>query len=437
MAASTLAIILFGSLLLLILFGIPVAFSMSGISLVVGFIYWGGYSSAEAFVLGAHSKSMEFTLTALPLYILMAAILRYSDLAEGMYEAAYRWLGGVKGGLAVGTTLISSIFSAMVGISTVSTATLGVTARPSMIKRGYDSKLVSGVILAGGALGILIPPSIIMILYATEANVSAGAMFFSGIVPGIVAIALFILYILVRSYINPNLAPSIPGGNIYTLSEKFESLRSVILPIFVIVIVLGAIYTGAATPTEAAGIGVIGALISAVISRKLTLGNIKKMLTMTVRLNGMVFWIIIGAAAYSRIVTITNIGPWLGDLIVDSNFNRWGVLILIMLLFFVLGMFIDPAGIILMTAPLFIPVLIALEFDLIWFGALYVLNMCVAFMSPPFGFNLFVLQGVAPEIETKDLYLSTIPFIAIFILVMILVAVFPQLALWLPSVMIN
>src|SRR5699024_626498 len=156
-------------------FGIPVAFSMSGLSLIVGFIYWGVYSSAEAFVLGAHSKAMEFTLTALPLYILMAAILRYSDLAEGMYEAAYRWLGGVKGGLAVGTTLISSIFSAMVGISTVSTATLGVTARPSMIKRGYDSKLVSGVILAGGALGILIPPSIIMILYATEANVSAGA----------------------------------------------------------------------------------------------------------------------------------------------------------------------------------------------------------------------------------------------------------------------
>ena len=178
MDVSIIALILFGSLILFILLGVPVAFGMGAISLVVGFIFWGGEASIQGFILGSYGKLLEFTLTALPLYLFMAGILRYSDLADDMYEAIYRWFGGVRGGLAAGTTLIGAIFAAMVGVTSVATATLGLTARPSMLKRGYDNRLTAGVIMAGGTLGIIIPPSILMIIYALEANVSAGKLFF-------------------------------------------------------------------------------------------------------------------------------------------------------------------------------------------------------------------------------------------------------------------
>ncbi|OLO37890.1 hypothetical protein BTR23_13200 [Alkalihalophilus pseudofirmus] len=431
------ASILFGSLLLFILLGVPVAFTMGGLSLIIGFIFWGGYASVEAFVLGSYGKVLEFVLTAVPLYILMAAILRYSDLADDMYEAIYRWLGGIKGGLAAGTTIIAAIFGAMVGIATVATATLGVTARTSMLKRGYDTRLVSGVILAGGSLGILIPPSILMVIYAAESGVSAGRLFFAGVVPGAIAAILFMGYAIVKCYMNPALGPSLKKEERYSFREKLSSLKGVTLPLLVIIIVLGTIYLGIATPTEAAAVGVIGSLISAAIKRKLVWANIKNMLIMTVKLNGMVFWLVIGAVAYARIVAVTGVGAWLAGLITDMEVNRWIILIGMQVIFFILGMFIDPAGILLMTAPLFLPVVTSLGFDPIWYGVIFVMNMCIAYMSPPFGFNLFVLRGVAPDLKMNDLYMSVIPFIILYMIAMFLVIIFPQLALWLPDLMMN
>src|SRR5690625_3853728 len=209
MSVGVLALILFGSLLLMLALGVPIAFGMGGISLIFGFIFWGGLPSVEALSIGSYGKVSEFILSALPLYILMAAILRYSDMADGLYEAVYRWFGGLRGGLAAGTTVIASIFAAMVGIATVATATLGVTARPSMLKRGYDDKLTMGVIMAGGALGILIPPSIIMIIYASEANVSAGAMFIGGIISGILTAVLFIAYVFIKTGLKRDLGPAL------------------------------------------------------------------------------------------------------------------------------------------------------------------------------------------------------------------------------------
>ncbi|OUM86835.1 MAG: hypothetical protein BAA01_15505 [Bacillus thermozeamaize] len=435
--AWMIALIMFGSLLLFLALGVPIAFTMGGLSLIIGFLYWGGLPSVEAFVLGSFGKVTEFTLTALPLYIFMAAILQYSDLADDMYEAVYRWLGGIRGGLAAGTTFISSIFAAMVGIATVATATLGMTARPSMIKRGYDEKMTLGVIMAGGALGILIPPSIIMIIYATEANVSAGAMFIGGILPGILAAVIFILYVLILCFLKPEKGPALRKEERYTLKEKIASLKSVILPLFVIVLVLGSIYLGVATPTEAAAVGVVGALISAAIKRKLSLDNFKKMIEMTVRINAMVFWIIIGAVAYSRIVTVTGVGEWFASLITGLEINRWVILIGMQLIFFILGMLVDPAGIILMTGPLFLPVVTELGFDPVWYGVMFVINMCMAYMTPPFGFNLFVMRGVAPEVPIGTIYASVWPFVGLYILVLALVMIFPQLVLWLPSLMLK
>ncbi|WP_156289711.1 TRAP transporter large permease [Oceanobacillus salinisoli] len=437
MDPGIMALILFGSLLLLIAIGTPIAFAMGGVSLIFGFIFWGGPPSIDAFTLGAFGKAQEFVLSAVPLYILMAAILQYSDLADDLYEVVYRWFGGVRGGLAAGTTIISSIFAAMVGIASVATATLGLAARPSMLKRGYDDQLVMGTIIAGGALGILIPPSIIMIIYASEASVSAGSMFMAGVVPGIFAVVIFIGYVLILSWIKPNYGPAISKEEKFSWVEKLSSLRGVVLPVFVIVLVLGSIYTGAATPTEAAAVGVTGALISAAIKRKLTFANLKSILSMAVKLNAMVFWILIVAAAYSRIVSVTGVGAWFADTVTSLDVNRWVTLILMQAVFFVLGMFIDPSAIILMTGPLFLPVVTELGFDPIWYGVLFVINMCMAYMTPPFGFNLFVMRGVATDVSIGTVYKSVWPFVGLYILIMAILIIFPSLVLWLPNLMIN
>lgn len=430
-------VILFGSLLLFIILGIPVSFTLGALSLIFGFILWGGLLSVDPYVLGVYGKVMDFSLTALPLYIFMAGILRYSDLADDMYEAMYRWLGNIKGGLAAGTSIISTIFSAMVGIATVATATLALTARPSMLSRGYNNRLTAGVILAGGTLGILIPPSILMIIFANETSISAGGLFFAGVIPGIIACLLFIVYSIGISYMLPGYGPAIPEDTKFTFREKLSSLKGIILPIGVIIIVLGVIYLGIATPTEAAAFGVVGSLISAAIKKKLTYSNMKKMLLMTINLNGMIFWLIISAVAYSRIVTVSGVASWFGALVTDLEVNRWIILICMQIVFFILGMFLDTTGILLMTAPLFTPVILELGFDPIWYGVIFIINMCIAYLTPPFGFSLFVFRGVAPDIPVKDLYLSTIPFVIIFIILIALVMIFPPLATWLPTYMMK
>lgn len=435
MDISIIALLLFGSLLVVMALGIPVAFGMGIVSIVFGFIFAGGLASFDAFLLGSYSKAIEFTLSAIPLYILMAAILQYSDIAEDLFEFVYRWLGGVKGGLVAGATIISSIFAAMVGIATVATATLGMTARPAMLQRGYDDKLIMGSIIAGGALGILIPPSVLMIIYASEARVSAGAMFMGGIIPGIIAAILFIIYGMMRCFINPSMGPAVPESERYSFAEKLASLKSVILPLLVITGVLVSIYTGVATPSEAAAFGVVGSLIAAAVKKKLTFDNTKKILTMTVNLSVMVLWIVMSAAAYSRIVTVTGVGGWFADLITNIDMAPWVIILMMQLIFFFLGMFIDPTAIVLITGPLFLPVILELGYDPVWYGVLFVINMCMAYMTPPFGFNLFVMRGIAKDTSIGEIYKAVWPFVGLYALVLLLVALFPQLVLWLPSVM--
>jgi tripartite ATP-independent transporter DctM subunit len=355
-----------------------------------------------------------------------------------MYEMVYRWMGSIKGGLAMGSIIISALFAAMVGISTVATATLGLTALPSMIKRGYNKKLVAGAICAGGALGIIIPPSVIMIIYASEAEVSAGQMFFGGVVPGVIMTLIYIAYIAFRCMRNPADGPPIPPGERFSLAEKFVSLRAVALPILIILLVLGVIYLGLATPTEAAAIGLVGSLGCALIRRQLNLENIKKMFAMGVGINAMVFWIIIGAVAYSRLVTMSGVGEWFSGLVTGLEVNRWLVLLSMQGIFFILGMLLDPAGIILITGPFFLPVIKALGFDPLWYGILFVINMNMAYLTPPFGFNLFVMKGVAAsELTIGEIYAAIWPFVGLQAVALLLVIVFPPLATWLPGLMIK
>lgn len=431
-----LAVILFGAMLLLMALGLPVAFTMGGLSLAIGYFVWGGLPGLFAVTLGSLGKLTEYTITALPLFILMAGVLQFSGLADDMYGMIYRWMGKIKGGLAMGTIIIAAIFAAMVGISTVATATLGLTSLPSMLKRGYEKKLCAGAICAGGALGIIIPPSIIMILYANEAGVSAGQMFFGGVIPGVIMALIYIAYVAIRCHVNPQDGP--PTEESFTVAEKLQSLKSVLLPVLVIALVLGVIYLGVATPTEAAGIGLVGALLCAAVKRQLNLPNLKKMLAMGMGVNAMVCWIMIGAVAYSRLVTYAGVGEWFCSLVTGLEVNRWVILLGMQSIFFIMGMVLDPAGIILITAPLFVPVVNALGFDPLWYGILFVVNMNMAYLTPPFGFNLFVMKGVAPpELTVGDIYKAVWPFIGLQAIALILLILVPSLTTWLPSLMIR
>ncbi|WP_216830719.1 TRAP transporter large permease [Alkalihalobacterium elongatum] len=437
MEIGLIALILFGSLVVFLALGVPVSFTMGGISLILGFIFWGGMPSVDGFVLGSFSNLTQSVLTALPLYIFMAAILMYSDLADDMYECIYRWFGGLRGGLAGGTVIISSIFAAMVGVISVATATLGMIARPSMLKRGYDDRLTVGVIMAGGVLGLLIPPSIVMIIYAAESGVSTGALFMAGIFPGVLAAFLFILYSLILCYVKPEKGPAVEIGERYTWGEKLKSLKGIVLPLSVILVVLGSIYLGITTPTEAGAVGVVGALVSTAVKRKLTWANIKKIFIMTARLNGLVFWILIGAVAYARIVAVTGVGGAVARVITDTDINRWLILIAILLVFLALGMLIDTVAVLLITAPLFLPLLTSLGFDLVWFGVLFTIAVCIGSLTPPFGISIFIMRGVAPDISTQKIYSAVWPFIFLLLIAMALVLIFPQIALWLPEYMRN
>ena len=272
-----------------------------------------------------------------------------------------------------------------------------------------------------------------MIVYAAESGVSAGALFMAGIVPGILAALLFIIYCLVLCFIKPEKGPNIDKGERFTWKEKFLSLKSVFLPLLIIFIVLGSIYLGIATPTEAGAVGSVGSLVAAGFRKKLTFENIKKIFTMTVRLNGMVFWILIGAVAYARIVSVTGVGQHFASMITEADVNRWFVLIMMIVLFLIAGMFIDTVAALLITAPLFIPALNAMGFDLIWFGVIFVICCCIGSLTPPFGISIFVMRGVAPDLSIQKIYAAVWPFVFFLVITMILVMIFPEIAIWLPN----
>jgi len=377
-------------------------------------------------------------LAAIPLFVLMAMLLERAGVAEDLYAAMHRWMGPLRGGLAAGTVLICTIMAAMTGLSATGVVTMGLIALPAMLERHYDKNLAAGTIMAAGGLGSLIPPSTVMIYYAYVAEVSIGQLFMGGIIPGLILSGLYIAYILIRSAIQPNLAPSLPPEQRATWKEKFASLKSVILPTLVIVMVLGSIFIGLTTVTEAAAMGVVGALISAAVYRRLNWRLIKEATLRTVRISGMVMWIILAAKCFTALYIGTGAPQLVQDFFGQLPGGRLVPIIIMQLSWMVMGCFLDPAGIVMVTGPLFCPIVKALGFDLVWFGILFIINMEMAYLTPPFGFNLFYMKGVVPEdITMVDLYRSILPFILMQIVCLAIVIMFPQSVLWLPSLMLK
>lgn len=435
MEAWLLTLVFFGSLIVGLFLGLPIAFVLAGIAIVFIALLWGGSGLLLVFST-AYGKGTDFVLVALPLFILMANFLEVSGIADGLYDAMYRWFAGVNGGLAMGTVIICAIFAAMAGISGVATVTMGLIGIPSMMKRGYDKELVTGTVAAGGALGILIPPSIIAIVYGAAASVSIGKLFMGGVMPGILLSILFIIYIAIRCKIQPKLGPASPTQ--FTWREKISSLKAVIFPLLLIILVLGSIYTGVATPTEAAGIGAFGSLIACALHRSLTWENLKRATLRTVRLSSMCMWIVFGAGCFSHIYIGSGASAFLSSLIVEATIPPMAIIWIMMFIYIILGMVLDPIGMCLITVPIFVPVVAMLGFSPLWFGVLFIVVSEMAFITPPFGFNLFYLKSIVPpSITVADIYRSITPFVFIQFLCLVIVLYLPQIALWLPSMMIT
>ncbi|WP_417712269.1 TRAP transporter large permease [Roseibium aggregatum] len=437
MSSEFVLAIMFASLVGLLLTGLPLAFTLGALALVFTITLWGP-AALSVTVLNLYSTMTSESLLAIPLYVMMASILQRSGVIESLYRAMELWSRRLPGGLAVGTIAICTIIAAMTGIVGAAVAAMGMLALPSMLKRKYSPELAIGTICAGGTLGILIPPSVITIVYAVTAQASIGQMFIAGVVPGLLLASLYIGYIVLRSALNPSIAPRPDNDVPATWEERIASLKSLILPLLIIVGVLGTIYMGIATPTEAAAVGVFLAFLSSLIERRFGWELVSGVALDVVKVTAMILWITIGARAFVAIFTGTGGADFLLSFIQDLDTNRWIVLAVMLGILFFLGMFLDEMGIILLCVPVFLPVIDFLEFDRLWFGILFLVSAQMAYISPPFGYTLFYMKGVLPAgIGMGTVYRAIVPFILLQAIGIFICALFPELVLWLPQSMIN
>jgi len=435
MSAELVTVIMFGGLIVGLLLGIPLAWSLGGVSVIVSLMLWGP-GGLMLIVYNTFGCMWSIVLVAIPLFMAMGIMMERSGIAEALFETIYRWSGSLRGGIAMGVVVICVLFAAMTGVSAAATLTMGVVALPAMLKRGYNKNIALGSIVGPGTLGILIPPSIISILLALVGNMSVGKLFMAGIGPGILLAGLFIGYIAIRAWINPELCPSHPEK--FTIKEKVVSLKMVIIPLLIVASVLGSIFLGIATPTEAGSLGVAAVFIAVIIHRQFNWKFVHDVSIQTFKITGLTMWIFYGAMCFSAVYARAGGAIFLGDLILGLGMNRWIVLITMMGISFLLGMFVDPFAIIFILAPICFPIVKDLGFDPVWFGILFVINMQMGYVTPPFGYQLFYLKSVAPAgITTGDIYKSVFPFIAILIVGMALIMIFPQIALWLPNLMMK
>jgi len=437
MNIGLITVLLFGMILVVLATGLPLSFALAATGLVFAYFLWGPNSLLVA-VTAPYSQAIEFILIAIPMFIFMAAVLERAGIAEDLYTMMHQWMGQLRGGLAMGTVLICTLFASMAGITGAATVTMGLIALPSMLKRRYKKGIAVGCISAGGALGVLIPPSNPMIVYGLVAGESIGRLFAGGMIPGLVLSLLFIIYIGIRCFFQRDLGPSIPKEEVVTWQDKVISLRAVALPIFLVLAVLGSIFSGIATPSEAASIGAAGSIICAAIYRRLNWQMLLEAARRTLRLSSMVMWILLGAAAFVSVYNAIGASDLITNIVKTLPVSKWVVLAIMQLSLFILGMFLDPNGIIMLTVPVYVPIIKALGFDPLWFGIVFFVNMEMSYLTPPFGFNLFYMKGVVPpEISMADIYRSVFPFVILQAVGLILVIIFPQLALWLPTLLIG
>ncbi|HBF42724.1 MAG TPA: TRAP transporter permease DctM/Q [Desulfobacteraceae bacterium] len=432
MSIELVSVLLFGSLLLFLSLGVPVVFALGGISVVLTFLL-DGYAGLYTVATTTYREITDPTLITIPLFLLMGNLLVHSGISDRLFQALGYWLSGLKGSLAIVSVGVC-VALAMCGGFGPGILTMGLIAVPAMLRHSYNKSLALGSVMAGGVLGTIIPPSIIMIVFSFIARVSIGRLFFGGALPGFICAFFYIAYISTRCYFQPHLAPRISGDISWKI--RFASLKDVILPSLLIVIVLGSIFSGMATPTEAAGVGAMGAFIICVIQRRFTWKVIFDSCLDTLRISGMVLWILVAATLFGIFYTTAGAQSLVMDIVKNLEVNRWFILIVMQIILLISGMFMDDYAVVTICAPIFLPIAKFLGFNPVWFSIVFLLNMQVAYLTPPFGWALILMKGVAPpEVTTKDIWQAVPPFVGIQLIVLILTMIFPFLALWLPGMM--
>jgi tripartite ATP-independent transporter DctM subunit len=431
------SVLLFGSMFLFLLLGLPVAFVLGGLATVFTAIFWGPES---LFIIVARTYSMmsTTTLVACPLFVLMATVLERSGVSEDLYDMMYRWMGSLKGGLAIGTVIACTLIAAMSGIASTGVVMMGMMALPAMLKRGYDKRLATGCILAGGVLGPLIPPSIALVLYGTIAQVSIGALFAGGMSAGLLCSVLIIGYILIKCHLNPEMGPAIPEEERADWGAKMKSLKGIFLPMLLVFSVLGSIYSGIATPTEAAAVGALGAIVCSALHGRLTWKLLRDASYATIKVQGFMMWILFAAQAFAAVYMGMGASRMVVGLVKEYQVGWWTMLIGIQVVWFLLGFVIDAWSILMITSPIILPLLPIYGFNPLWLGVLYAVNTQTGYLTPPFGTMLFMMKGIAPKgITMGDIYRSVIPFVITQLVCLALCIIFPPLITWLPSILFN
>ncbi|MEN8780576.1 MAG: TRAP transporter large permease subunit [Desulfobacterales bacterium] len=442
MSVEFMTVAMFVTLILAITLGHELAFTLAAVATLFGLID-NGFNIPHLFFMYANNAwglFNNYTLVAIPLFIFMAQLLDQSKVAEALFEALYIVLGSVRGGLGLAVVVVCTVFAATTGIIGASVVAMGLLATPALIGKGYQKELTSGIICASGTLGILIPPSIMMVVYGGLTGLketSVGNLFAGAILPGLILSGLYFAYITMRCLINPKLGPPISkeeAGKWSARQKWLMTLKSLVPPLGLILMVMGTILAGIATPTEAAGLGALGAFILALFNRAVSWKMIVKASRATMKTTAMVMTLFIGGMFFSTVFLSMGGGDVVADLFIGSGLNRWLSLAIMMGIVFMMGMFIDWAAILLVTVPIFMPIAMELGFDPLWFAILMCVNLQTSFLTPPFGYALFYFAGVAPPGYTMmHIYRGIIPFVILQVIGLLVIGAFPQLSTYLPD----
>lgn len=436
MDVGTVTLLMFGLFCILLALGLPISFCMGGTAVIFALWLW-GFGGTYVAPLRTWGAIMSTSWIAVPEFILMGCILERAGLADALFEVVYRWMGGFPGGLAIGVIVICALIGAMSAVAGAAAVALGIIATPSLLKRGYDKKMALGVVMGGATLCILIPPSITMIIYAIYAEQSVGQLFLAGIIPGLMMATIFIGYIIYKGWRHPETMPPIPKEERYNLKQKLAVSWGILPTLFLIMVVLGSIFTGIATPTEAAAFGVVGALVAAALMRRFSWTMLKTAAARAIHTNAAIFWIIVGAGIFAGVYQAIGVTPaYAINLINELNLSKWAVVGLIVVLGFVAGMFGAELIIIIVFVPVFAPLLVTFGFPSLWLGIVMVLLSMTGYLTPPYGLCLFYMTAVAPKgygITTEDIYSCVWPWIwGVMVLVGVL-AIFPEIVNILPK----
>ena len=435
MSHEAIAIFMFASMLLMLLTGQRVFAAIGFVSAAVALMLYGNGAIEMPFN-AAFKLFNWYPLLTLPLFVYMGFILSESGIAGDLYKMFHVWFGGLKGGLAVGTIGLMIVISAMNGLSVAGMAIGATIALPEMLRRGYDKIMITGVVQAGSSLGILVPPSVVLVLYGMIARQPVGKLWLAGVFPGLMMAAMFIIYIVVRCKLQPHLGPALDQqSRNMPLSDKLKLLKAGIIPFLIFFFMTGLFVMGITSLVESSAVGATSATIAALVKRRLTKAVLEETVRKTLGISCMFMWIILAALSFGAVFDGIGAVRAIESLFITKwNLTPWEVLIMMQLSYILMGMFLDDTAMLVIVAPLYVPLIIVLGFDPIWYGVLYTITCQIAYMTPPFGYNLFLMRAMAPkEISLGDIYRSITPFVLVMTLALILVILFPQIALWLPE----